>query len=282
MPVRFFGQYLLENGAIDGAQLLAGIAHQEKTNLRFGEVAVQLGLLEEDDVSSLLNEQKAHDLKLGEAAVKLGLLTQEQVGQVLRAQQNSHVLIGEALVATGALTREKLDAHLGAFLKEQEQFRITAWVPEEFDPTGIGRPAVDLVVKFLLRLAQLKLKVIDSRVGKLDDPLYPVHTARVGFGGDVAGELAIRAHTKMCARVARGILGELEPADEAEILDATAEFLNVVCGNLCATMARSGKKLDVLAPRKGPIPVAGPGEHMLITTLTGPQGQLELIVLTRS
>jgi CheY-specific phosphatase CheX len=282
MPVRFFGQYLLENGVVDADKLLAGIAYQEKTNLRFGEMAVQIGLLEPDDITAILNAQKGGDVKVGEAAIRLGLLSNEQVEQVLRAQQNSHVLIGEALVATGAISREVLERELAAFLREQEQFKVTSFVPEEFDPSGIGRPAVDLVVKFLLRLARVQVKIIDSRVGRLEDPLFPVFVARVGFGGDVSGELALRAHTKMCARVAQGILGDLEPEDDAEILDATCEFLNVVCGNLCASVARNGRRLDVLAPRKGPMQLPPrPDEHMLVTTLAGPQGQLELIILTR-
>src|SRR5207244_11590231 len=151
--------------------------------------------------------QRSEDLRSGEAAVKLGLLTTNQVEQVLRAQKNSHVMIGEALVKTAALTAAALTQQLEAFKKDQEVYEVGAGVPAAKDPTGLASPAVDLAMKFLMRLANFSIKLIGY-----ESSLPPVKgvttcTARVGFTGDVAGEIALRASDRICARIAAARLG---------------------------------------------------------------------------
>lgn len=281
MAVRFFGQYLLENGVIDARQLLAAISHQEKTNLKFGDMAIQLGLLDEDKLAKIFALQRSEDLRTGEAAIKLGFLTHEQVDQVLRAQQNGHIMIGEALIQTGALDRVVLDRHLAAFKLEQDQFKTTDGVPAAQDPTGVGRPAVDLTMKFLLRLANFSMKLVETKVGALDDLQIPSYTARVGFTGDVKGEIALRASQSLCARIASAMLGEpVAPDNAPTVLDATSEFLNVVGGNLSAAVARSGKKVELAAPKSGELPPPSSGQHMLVAKFGAPEGEIDFIVVT--
>ncbi len=283
MAVRFFGQYLLENGVIDAKQLLAAISHQEKTNLKFGDMAIQLGLIDEDKLAQIFALQRTEDLRTGEAAIKLGYLTQEQVDQVLRAQQNNHIMIGEALVQTGAMDRTLLDRQLAAFKLEQDQFKTSDTVPASQDPSGIARPAVDLAMKFLLRLANFSMKLTDTRVGELNEAPIPTYTARVGFTGDVKGEIALRAGQSICARIASAMLGEpVAPDNAATVLDATSEFLNVVGGNLSAASARIGKKIELAAPKNGELPPPAKGQHMLIATLGAPEGEVDFVVVTES
>ena len=283
MAVRFFGQYLLENGVIDARQLLAAIAYQEKTNLKFGDMAISLGLLSQDQLAAVFALQRSKDVRAGEAAIMLGYMTQAQVDQVLRAQQNSHVMLGEALVATAGLTRESLTKHLAAFKQDQEAYKVTEDIPSAVDPTGVGRPAVDLARKFLLRLANISTKLTETAEGMPAAPEKTTYTSRVGFTGDVKGEIALRAPTDVCARIASAMLGEPVAADDKEaVLDATAEFLNVVGGNLAAAAARIGKRLDLAAPKQGEIAAPAGGEHLLVAVLSAPEGRIEFFVLTAS
>lgn len=280
MAVRFFGQYLLENGVIDAKQLLAAISYQEKTNLKFGDSAISLGLLTQEQLASIFALQRTKDLKTGEAAVELGFLSQDQVDQVLRAQKNSHVMIGEALVSTGALGKEQLERHLAAFKIDQEPYRVVEGIPESKDPTGIGRPAVDLALKFLLRLANFNMKLVNVKNGALDEPTLATYTARVGFTGDTEGEIALRASTSICARIASSMLGEpISPDDTATVLDATSEFLNVVGGNLSAAVARAGKKLELTAPKNGELPAPSAKQTQLIARFGAPEGEIDFVVV---
>ena len=281
MAVRFFGQYLLENGVIDPKQLLAAISFQEKTNLKFGDTAIALGLLTQEQLASIFALQRTKDLKTGEAAIELGFLKDAQIDQVLRAQKNSHVMIGEALVSTGALGKEQLERHLAAFKIDQEPYRIAEGIAEAKDPSGIGRPAADLALKFLLRLANLNMKLAGVTIGPLEEPALATYTARVGFTGDVDGEIALRASTSICARIASAMLGEpVSPDNAAVVLDATSEFLNVVGGNLSAAVARSGKKLELSTPGHGELKAPVGGQHMLVARFGAPEGEIDFVVLT--
>ncbi len=278
MGVRFFGQYLLENGVIKAEQLLAAIAKQDETNLKFGDMAISLELLTKEQVDRILALQRERDIKIGEASVELGFLTTAQVEQVLRAQKNSHIMVGEALVATGGLTREQLEVQLAAFAEDQKPFRVVQVVSPALDPTGVARPVIDLATKFLLRIAGLQVRVGELRgqaslaTGRL--------TSRVAFHGDVKGEVVLRGKPELCARVASGILGEpVAASDVPTVLDGLGEFLNVLCGNLAAQLARSGKSLELAAPQHGEVTLSS-DVRLVEAQLGSPEGELDLIVIT--
>ncbi len=276
MAVRFFGQFLLENGAINAKQLLAAISYQEKANLKFGDTAIHLDLLDKNKLAKIFSLQRSEDLKTGEAAIKLGFMTQAQVDQVLRAQKNSHVMIGEALVKTGALTDAQLSDQLQAFKKDQDAYQLSSGLPRQKDSTGLAAPAVDLAMKLLMRLASLPVKLLDIRYSLTEARGVTTSTARVAFTGDHEGEIALRASDRLCAQIASAMLGEpVAPDAKSAILDATCEFLNVVGGNLAAVGARQGKKVELSTPRSGDVPTEG--RNIMVARLGTPDGDIEFI-----
>jgi CheY-specific phosphatase CheX len=278
MAVRFFGQFLLENRAINAQQLLAATSYQEKMNLKFGDTAIQLGLLDKDKVAKIFSLQRSEDLKTGEAGIKLGFLTQVQVDQVLRAQKNSHVMIGKALVETGALTDAQLSEQLQAFKKDQEAYQLYSGLPQQKDSTGLAAPAIDLAVKLLMRLANLQVKLLDVRYSLAKTGGGTTYTARVAFTGDHEGEIALRASDRVCAQIASAMLDEpVTPDAKSMILDATCEFLNVVGGNLAAIGARQGKKVELSTPRSGDVPTDG--REVVVARLGTPDGDIEFIIV---
>ena len=278
MAVRFFGQFLLENGVINAQQLLEATSYQEKMNLKFGDTAIQLGLLDKDRLAKIFALQRSEDIKTGEAGIKLGFLKKAQVDQVLRAQKNSHVMIGAALVKTGALTDAQLSEQLQVFKKDQEAYQLSTGLPHQKDATGLAAPAIDLTVKFLMRLANLQVKLLDVRYSLAKAGDGTTYTARVAFTGDHEGEIALRASDRVCAQIASGMLGEpVAPDAKSVILDATSEFLNVVGGNLAAVGARQGKKVELSTPRSGDVPTDG--RNIVVARLGTPDGDIEFIVV---
>lgn len=278
MAVRFFGQFLLENGVINSEQLLAAIAYQEKMNRRFGDTAIQRGLLDRSKLAKIFSLQRHEDLKTGEAAIKLGFLTQEQVDQVLRVQDNSHVMIGQALVKTGALSEAQLSEQIEVFKKEQDAYQISTGLPRQKDPTGLAAPAIDLAVKLLGRMANLTVKLVDVRYALSDARGGTIYTARVAFSGDHKGEIALRASDRLCAQIASAMIGEaVAPEAKSVILDVTSEFLNVVCGSLAAVAGRQGKKMELSPPDSGDVPTDG--RNIVVACLGTPDGTLEFIVV---
>ena len=83
MAARFFGQYLIEAGAISAAQLREALDLIESDYEKIGELAVKHGYLEKEDVNRLHREQRYIDSPLGQLAIERGLMTEVQLDKLL-------------------------------------------------------------------------------------------------------------------------------------------------------------------------------------------------------
>ena len=280
MSVRFFGQFLLEMGVIGPEQLLAALAHQAGQNLKLRRHrdrpgAAHAGAGGGDPGAA------AHPRSLsGEAASKLGALTAAQVEQVLRSQRNSHVMVGEALVATGALDRPALGAQLEAFHADQANYRVTAAIPRELDPSGLGSGALDLTVKLLERLGGIPIRRVLARAGPLAPPRGVTTAARVPFTGDANGFVALRAEPRTAAALAGALLGQPVPeSDTPTLTDALSELLNMVAGNVAAQAAQKGRRLELGAPVHGEPPQPAAGQRAITAELGAPGHELFFVLV---
>jgi len=265
MAVKFFGQFLVEKGAVSRIDLLQAIDLQEKTNLKFGEMVVSMGLMTNADVERVHMAQRSEDLHFGDMAVKLGIITEDQVQQVLTQQRNNHLYIGEALIKVGALDDEQLENYLTAFKQDQqtyisEKVEIPAGVPNQ----PIWEMVADLTYKMLTRVAGMSFRTGPCTVvEKL--PSRPV-IAEMGFSGSVSARYLLSASEVTRNLVAKAILDEDSVENESvEVLDdSVKEFINIVCGNIAAKAAQLGHSIDITPPETRADSVAGvevPQDH---------------------
>lgn len=249
MAVKFFGQFLVEKGAVSRMNLLQAIDLQEKTNLKFGEMVVEMGLMTTADVARVHLAQRGDDLHFGDMAVKLGIITEDHVQQVLTRQRNSHLYIGEALIKVGALSKEQLGTHLKDFKQDQQ-----AYISEKIEiPAGIPHQPIwvmvaDLTYKMLTRVAGISFRpgpctIIDKM------PSRPV-IAEMGFSGSVSARYLLSVSESTRNLVAKAILDEESVEDEdVEVLDdSVKEFINIVCGNIAAKAAQLGHSIEISTP----------------------------------
>jgi hypothetical protein len=285
MPVRFFGQFLLDKGIITKDQLAAALSHQERSNLRVGETALSLGLLTREQLDAILALQRVRDYHFGEAAIFLGFLRPEQVERVLSTQRSAHVKLGEALVSLGVFGPEALDRHLAAFADDQAPF-LNAEVrskAKDDDPRHLTLPAAELALRFMTRLAGLNAKLLELREDYPPDFPVPTLSVRVRLTGFMDADLALRASVETAERIASGMLSEpVDPQDVNGMRDAMSEFLTVVAGNLCDAQSAEGRELEVSAPLEGALAPPGHGERMWVAHLGGPDADLEIIFATRN
>ena len=108
MSAKFFGQYLIEEGAISSSQLREALDLMESDYEKLGELAVKLGYLRKEDVARLHREQRYVDSPLGELAIERALMTREQLEELLSRQRDTRLRIGEALVRLGYIQEEKI------------------------------------------------------------------------------------------------------------------------------------------------------------------------------
>lgn len=117
----FFGQYLLNQGVIDGFQLNQAIDFQQKHNKMLGELAIEKGYMTESQVDKSKAEQKNLDLPFGVIAVHKGYMTPDQLDDLLFSQIVNTTHVGEALVEIGHLPPKDLGRHLKGYNQREGQ-----------------------------------------------------------------------------------------------------------------------------------------------------------------
>ena len=121
MAAKFFGQFLLEKGVIDAAQLLRALEIQRVSNPALGEIACEKGMLTADQALAINERQRREDRRFGDIAQSMGLLTADEVGVLLDAQKSRRKLFGEILVEEGFLDRERLESELRIHAGERDE-----------------------------------------------------------------------------------------------------------------------------------------------------------------
>lgn len=249
MAVKFFGQFLIEQGAINHSTLLKAIELQESTNRKIGEVLIEMGLMTQLEIAKVHQSQRSEDVRFGDKAVEMGFLTQEELQQALTRQKNSHIYIGEALIKVGGITKNDLDHYLEMFKKDQQPYMVDKIeIPAEIANLSIWEMVADLTYKMLSRVADMSFRPGACRIIEA----LPTRTmvAEIGFSGSLSARYLMTVSPNSRKVIARAILQEEDVDNEPiEVLDdSVMEFVNIVCGNIAAKAAQSGLQLEISPP----------------------------------
>ena len=109
MYIQFFGNYLLEQGYVNQAQLFSAMQKQTEARMKLGTLAIHSGYMTAEEVDAVIVEQTHQDKKFGEIAIESGYLTSEQVLELLKAQSPDFLLLGQTLVDDGVLSYADLE-----------------------------------------------------------------------------------------------------------------------------------------------------------------------------
>jgi hypothetical protein len=116
-----FGEFLIKRGVATEEQILKALDEQKKNRLPLGTVAIMEKFLGFKDVYSILNRQMAEPEKnFGEIAVELGLINQEELDRILQLQKEKNPHVGEVLVEQGVLDKERLHEELNMLVRIRE------------------------------------------------------------------------------------------------------------------------------------------------------------------
>ncbi len=249
MSVKFFGQYLLEKGIITPEQLLEAVKYQEASNLKFGDYAVSKGYITKDDALRVHAEQQKEDKRFGEIAMQLGILSAEQVEEILLRQKNDHVYIGAALVKKSFVDTDSLLKELALFKEDQAKYASgEIAIPEGVRSPEVVREMVGLTQKMLGRIARITAKVGAGFMSS-EEPERDFTVIAVDIEGNRAFEYILSSSLEASENIASCILGINVINEPGEVIaDSVKEFANIVCGNLIAKLAQSGKRLEISPP----------------------------------
>ncbi len=243
MAAKFFGQFLIEKKVISGLNLLRAIELQEKTNHRFGDLVLEMGLMTEDQIYSTHRAQRHEDLQFGDMAVKLGFLQVDQIKYVLEKQQQRHLYIGEALVQIGAITPEKLEVHLAEFKQTttgNESVKID--LPADFPYREIWQVFVDMTLKMLTRIAGATFRTGNCTSTRT------IPAAEIGIEVALSGSISARYILTMSNEgkklIAASTIKKGLELSEENIEASVIKFVNIICGNAKSTLAKNNYQLS--------------------------------------
>lgn len=253
MAVKFFGQYLIEQGVITHSALLEAIKLQDATNRKIGEVVAEMGLMSQADIARVHQAQRNEDVRFGDKAVEMGFLSEEQLQQALTRQRNSHLYIGEALVKTGGLKEEQLGEYLERFKKDQQPYLVDkVEIPAEVVNQPVWEMVADLTYKMLSRVANMEIRPGSCQL--IDKLPARTMVAEIGFSGHISARYLLSVSPNSRAIIARAILQDEDIDNEpGEVLDdSVMEFINIVCGNIAAKAAQFGYQVEIAPPGLNP------------------------------
>ena len=257
MGIKFFGQFLIENGVVDSDQIRAALKLMEEENRSLGTLAEAGGILTAEEAAKVNAQQRTCDVPFGELAVEMGLLSEEQVEYLLGFQEQTRLRIGQALVRQGALANDRLLELLVQFENEQALFRIgNVDLPEGLESNLLAATVLDLLPKLLVRVASIGVRIGKGQAAA-DAPDLPVRTA-VAVTGDVGLLICLLGNEEFSLQLAGATAGldesRLEAARQnvALLADGVGEFLNVLAGNAMGMLERKQITTELAPPQCDP------------------------------
>lgn len=273
MAARFFGQYLIEAGAISSSQLREALDLMESDYEKLGELAVKLGYLRKEDVARLHREQRYVDSPLGELAIERSLMSREQLEKLLERQRSGRLKIGEALVRLGYIEEAKIEDHFAEFKRTQDQLvdRVRT-LPLELANNRLAEFVVGFFPKITLRIAEVRLKVVQGC--EAASRHMKEHTVSVMISGPEPIDLGLSVDTEFAEAILWGLLGgELAPEDERPSFeDCLGEYVSIVAGNALMALQEEGVR-GRIEPPKFPNDVP-PGAYAFVLASTRGAGTL--------
>ena len=119
MSHAWFFDYLLNKGVIteDARDLLGGFSSWAREPI--GMIAVQHGLIRNNDIDRVLDAQRSSTLRFGDLAIEMKLLSRPQVDRLLEVQSFRMMTdLFEALVLAGLLEYHEALKHLQQFIDQ--------------------------------------------------------------------------------------------------------------------------------------------------------------------
>jgi CheY-specific phosphatase CheX len=247
----FFGQYLLEKGAISKNALLDALTRQRERNLPLEELAVREGLLEQDQARAVAAEYRSSRKSVDQILLDRGLLAQPQVRQLKDLQAMRRTRIGALLVEAGQLDPEQLDQHLATFQRQEELRRQELQADfEALEGGEVIRAFLNLAVFHLERVLSSTIKLVAiSEEHRESSPNERRFVQRMY--GDRELWAVIDLPVELTGRIGQQMLGiEVEAGSDLSY-DVARELLNLISGNACVELERKGLRLKPDAPAGG-------------------------------
>jgi hypothetical protein len=115
-----FGLYLKKKGIISAEQLVSALEAQLDTMVPIGQLALEEGALSARDIFDVLQAQNdSPSDRFGDVAVELGMMNRDQLMRLLMIQADRTRPIADILVEQRVLTHDDLSRELAEYRRAQ-------------------------------------------------------------------------------------------------------------------------------------------------------------------
>jgi hypothetical protein len=115
-----FGLYLKNKGVISADQLVAALEEQIGSLVPIGQLALEENVLSPRDIFTVLQAQSdSPNERFGDLAVEMGMMSRNQLMRLLMIQADRKRTIADILISQGALTAQRAATEMATYRREQ-------------------------------------------------------------------------------------------------------------------------------------------------------------------
>jgi len=130
-----FGLHLKKKEIISAEQLVAAVETQLKTLTRIGQLALEECIMSPREVFDVLRAQsESPNERFGELAIEMGVMTRDQLMRLLIIQADRRRTIAEILVAQGVLSEQQVASEMGEYRRMLDKRRMGNVAPSKIAP----------------------------------------------------------------------------------------------------------------------------------------------------
>src|SRR4051795_11481927 len=137
-----FGLYLKKKGIISAEQFVAALETQLATLPRIGQLALEEAIISPRDIFNVLHAQRrSPEVRFGELAIEMGLMTRNELMRLLMIQADRKQPFADVLIDEGMLSQRQVAQEMTEFRRVQTNRRTRTQVTN-FVPAPRGHAAV--------------------------------------------------------------------------------------------------------------------------------------------
>ena len=130
-----FGIYLKKKGVITAEQLVGALEVQLKRLTPIGQLALEEGIISPRNIFEVLRAQgQKPNVRFGDLAIEMGLMNRKDLMRLLMLQEDRKRAMSEILLAQGVLTAELARAEMLEFRRAQAKRRMGSTVLSKIPP----------------------------------------------------------------------------------------------------------------------------------------------------
>lgn len=253
---RLFGNYLVKNKIIDQNQLNSFLPISASYKANVEVIAIVNKVLSIQQVQDILSKIDIKTTRFGDAAVEDGLLTDDRLEQLLTYQSNSFMCFLQLLIDKDFLHLEQITSLLGKF-QEEGQFndnQMNALIMDDLEQ--IASIFVPLRNPHLKILTVLLVKTFKRLIDK-DTYLEKAYVAKSvqldsyaaqSITGNIRFKLYLTGLHDNLLGIANYFTGDRYTSVNKDALDNVGEFLNCINGQFATNVSYDDVDIDMNPP----------------------------------